>query len=43
MPGFMVWFLAGATDPDRQHKRRPIAGDGRRLKTKFAAEAFGHV
>jgi len=35
MPGFMVWFLAGAADPDRRRKRGAIAGDGNRLKTNF--------
>src|ERR1700733_11040395 len=35
MPGFMVWSLADAADPDRPRKPRAIAGPRRRLKTKF--------
>jgi hypothetical protein len=35
MPGFMVWFLADAADPDRRRTRRAITGDGQRLKTNF--------
>jgi hypothetical protein len=39
MPGFMLWFLAGAADPDRPRERGAIAGRRRGLKVKFFVAA----